>query len=130
MTDKKAMNKSLKYSQSLRAYLNDRNTPAAAIDILGWVGTLSDAELSEFGHMVRMATRGKPTEDIARFAAAAMPGQHAGTQDAAPTKKILERFLVSTYSNIVMERKERLQLLGKHVRKPNGKSACSCCSHE
>lgn len=124
------MSKSLKYSESLRTYLNDRSPAVAVIDILGWVGTLSDAELSEFGHMVRMATRGKPTEDVARFVAAAMPGQTAGTQDATPTKKMLERFLVSTYSNIVLERKERLQLQGKHVGKPNGKSACTCCSHE
>lgn len=124
------MSKSLKYSESLRAYLNDRSPSVAAVDILGWVGTLTDAELLEFGHMVKMATRGKPTEDVARFAAAGMPGQNAGIQNAAPTKKVLERFLVSTYSNIVLERKERLQLQGKHVSKPNGKSGCTCCSHE
>lgn len=124
------MNIKFKYTENLRTYLNGNGHATGSCDLLGWFGTLSDAELSEFGQMIRMATKGKPIEDVARFLAVAMPRQDAGMDQDVHCKKSLERFLVSAYSGIVLERKERLQLRGKHVHKPKGNSPCSCCSHE
>lgn len=120
------MNIKFKYTESLKIYMNGR-VQAETHDIVGWLGTLSDPDLSEFGQMVRLATRGKPIEDVARFIAVAMPRQEG--QMTAPTKKILERFLVSTYSNIVLERKERLHSRGKlEARQTGHRHSCSCCS--
>jgi hypothetical protein len=121
------MNTQLKYSHSLHVYLKGRN-PSLKPDVIGWLGSLSDAELTEFGQMVRLATRGKAIEDVARFIAAAMPANDAVAPP--PTKKILERFLISTYSTIVLERKERLHARGKLTPRQNHNHACSCCSQD
>lgn len=120
------MIKSNKYSESLRAHLRERGF-AGTPDVAGWLGTLSDTELAEFGELTRAAARGKPTEDVACFISAAMSRQAA---DAAPGRKELERFLTGIYSNVVSERKYRLQMRGKLVHKPAGHAHCSCCSHD
>lgn len=134
------MTRKWKYTENLRIYLDERNRPATPLDIARWISTLSDAELSEFGDMVRMTARGQPTEDAVAFMAVAMTRQGSEREEAAldqkniktsPSMKDRERFLARIYENIVSDRKERLKMRGRHIHRPHDKTSsrgCPCCA--
>lgn len=134
------MTRKLIYTENLRKYLDERNCAATPLDIARWISTLSDAELSEFGDMVRMTARGKPTEDVVAFMAIAMTRQGSEKEEIAhdrkniktsPSMKYMERFLASIYENIVSDRKERLKMRGRHIHRPHDKNSsrgCPCCA--